>query len=84
MLDASGNRIMMGVQAGEKSAQNFRLEVTNPGGHSSRPVKSNAIYRLAGALTRIEHYDFPTSSTIRRAPTSRAWRTSWAVTPALR
>jgi acetylornithine deacetylase/succinyl-diaminopimelate desuccinylase-like protein len=59
MLDASGKRVMMGVQAGEKSSQNFRLEVTNPGGHSSRPVKNNAIYHLAGALTRIEHYDFP-------------------------
>jgi acetylornithine deacetylase/succinyl-diaminopimelate desuccinylase-like protein len=59
MLDASGKRVMMGVQAGEKTSQNFRLEVTNPGGHSSRPVKNNAIYHLAGALTRIEHYDFP-------------------------
>jgi acetylornithine deacetylase/succinyl-diaminopimelate desuccinylase-like protein len=59
MLDASGKRVMMGVQAGEKTTQNFRLEVTNPGGHSSRPVKNNAIYHLAGALTRIEHYDFP-------------------------
>jgi acetylornithine deacetylase/succinyl-diaminopimelate desuccinylase-like protein len=59
MLDASGRRVMLGVQAGEKTSQNFRLEVTNPGGHSSRPVKNNAIYHLAGALTRIEHYDFP-------------------------
>lgn len=59
MLDAAGKRVMMGVQAGEKTSQNFRLEVTNPGGHSSRPVKNNAIYHLAGALTRIEHYDFP-------------------------
>jgi acetylornithine deacetylase/succinyl-diaminopimelate desuccinylase-like protein len=59
MLDASGKRVMMGVQAGEKTSQNFRLEVTNPGGHSSRPVKNNAIYHLASALTRIEHYDFP-------------------------
>jgi acetylornithine deacetylase/succinyl-diaminopimelate desuccinylase-like protein len=59
MLDASGKRVMMGVQAGEKTTQNFRLEVTNPGGHSSRPVKDNAIYHLAGALTRIEHYEFP-------------------------
>jgi acetylornithine deacetylase/succinyl-diaminopimelate desuccinylase-like protein len=59
MLDASGKRVMMGVQAGEKTSQNFRLEVMNPGGHSSRPVKNNAIYHLAGALTRVEHYDFP-------------------------
>lgn len=59
MLDESGKRVMMGIQAGEKTSQNFRLEVTNPGGHSSRPVKNNAIYHLAGALTHIEHYDFP-------------------------
>ena len=59
MLDESGKRVMMGVQAGEKTSQNFRLEVTNPGGHSSRPVKNNAIYHLAGALTRIEHFEFP-------------------------
>ena len=59
MLDESGKRVMMGIQAGEKTSQNFRLEVTNPGGHSSRPVRNNAIYHLAGALTRIEHYDFP-------------------------
>ena len=33
-----------------RSTQNYRLEVTNPGGHSSRPVQDNAIYHLAGAL----------------------------------
>jgi acetylornithine deacetylase/succinyl-diaminopimelate desuccinylase-like protein len=59
VLDANGKRVMMAVQAGEKTYQDFQLEVQNPGGHSSRPVKSNAIYQLAGALTRIEHYDFP-------------------------
>jgi acetylornithine deacetylase/succinyl-diaminopimelate desuccinylase-like protein len=58
-LDASGNRVALQVQAGEKFAQNYRLEVTNPGGHSSRPVKDNAIYRLADALKRIEAYEFP-------------------------
>lgn len=36
MLDESGKRVMMGVQAGEKTSQNFRLEVQNIGGHSSR------------------------------------------------
>jgi acetylornithine deacetylase/succinyl-diaminopimelate desuccinylase-like protein len=34
--------------------------VTNSGGHSSRPVRDNAIYHLAAALTRIGAYDFPT------------------------
>ena len=36
------------VQASEKVYQDFQLEVTNPGGHSSLPVKDNAIYHLAG------------------------------------
>src|SRR5438067_1482198 len=52
-LDAQGHRVLMQIQAGEKTSQNFRLEVTNRGGHSSRPVKDNAIYHLAAALTRI-------------------------------
>jgi acetylornithine deacetylase/succinyl-diaminopimelate desuccinylase-like protein len=58
-LDTSGRRVSLDVEAGEKFSQNYRLEVTNPGGHSSRPVKENAIYHLAAALTRISAYDFP-------------------------
>jgi acetylornithine deacetylase/succinyl-diaminopimelate desuccinylase-like protein len=58
-LDDLGKRVVLQVEAGEKFPQNFRLEVTNPGGHSSRPVKDNAIYRLAAALKRVEAYDFP-------------------------
>jgi acetylornithine deacetylase/succinyl-diaminopimelate desuccinylase-like protein len=62
-LDDQGHRIALEIQAGEKASQNFRLEVTNPGGHSSRPVKDNAIYHLAGALKHIEGYDFPAQFT---------------------
>ncbi len=58
-LGADGRRIALDIEAGEKTAQNFRLEVTNRGGHSSRPMKDNAIYHLAAALTRISAYDFP-------------------------
>jgi acetylornithine deacetylase/succinyl-diaminopimelate desuccinylase-like protein len=58
-LDANGHRLAHNVEAGEKVFQDFRLEVTNPGGHSSRPVKNNAIYHLAAALTRISGYEFP-------------------------
>ncbi len=47
------------VQASEKVFQDFRLEVTNPGGHSSLPVKDNAIYHLAAGLNRLSAYDFP-------------------------
>jgi acetylornithine deacetylase/succinyl-diaminopimelate desuccinylase-like protein len=58
-LDATGKRVALTIQAGEKLPQDYRLEVTNPGGHSSRPVKNNAITHLAGALMRIGAYDFP-------------------------
>jgi len=58
-LDASGRKVSLDIEAGEKFPQNYLLEVTNTGGHSSRPVKNNAIYRLAAALTRIAAYDFP-------------------------
>ena len=62
-LDTSGNRVAMEVEAGEKFPQNYRLEVTNKGGHSSRPVKDNAIYHLAAALMRISAYEFPAQFT---------------------
>ena len=61
--DTAGNRVALLVQDGEKFPQNFRLEVTNPGGHSSRPVKVNAIYQLAGALKKVEAYEFPAQLT---------------------
>jgi len=54
-----GVHISNNVQLSEKVYHTYVLEVTNPGGHSSRPVKDNAIYRLADALIRIRAYDFP-------------------------
>ena len=49
-LDSSGKPLIMTVQAAEKFPQDYVLEVTNPGGHSSRPVKKNAINQLAAGL----------------------------------
>src|SRR5713101_4388545 len=46
----NGKYLINEVQATEKVYQDFRLESTNSGGHSSRPVKNNAIYRLANGL----------------------------------
>jgi len=54
-----GKYVLNAVQPSEKIYQSFRLEVRNPGGHSSRPVKDNAIYHLAEGLTRLSKYDFP-------------------------
>jgi acetylornithine deacetylase/succinyl-diaminopimelate desuccinylase-like protein len=51
--------VLNAIQPSEKVYQSFRLEVRNPGGHSSRPIKENAIYRLAEALTRLSKYQFP-------------------------
>ena len=54
-----GKPIMMAVNACEKLYADFHLLVTNPGGHSSLPRPDNAIYSLADALERLEHYQFP-------------------------
>lgn len=55
----TGKYIFNGVQAGEKLYQDFTIEVTNPGGHSSRPVPDNAIYELGQALMKVQAYEFP-------------------------
>jgi len=47
------------VEASEKVYMDLRLEVRNAGGHSSVPVRDNAIYRLAAALSRLSDYEFP-------------------------
>jgi acetylornithine deacetylase/succinyl-diaminopimelate desuccinylase-like protein len=59
LLDKNGNYLRMTIQAGEKVFQTYQLEVTNPGGHSSLPVKDNAINHLAGGLARLAAHDFP-------------------------
>ena len=58
LLGRDGKYLRMSVQAGEKVFQTYQLEVTNPGGHSSLPVKDNAITHLAGGLARLGAYDF--------------------------
>ena len=62
-MDEKGKRIALGINAGEKLSQNYQLEVTNPGGHSMRPVKDNAITRLSAGLLKIGAHDFPTQAT---------------------
>ena len=54
-----GKRIANDMGLAEKTYADFRFEVRNKGGHSSRPVPDNAIYHLAGALTRLSNYSFP-------------------------
>ncbi|MCH7629660.1 MAG: M20/M25/M40 family metallo-hydrolase [Proteobacteria bacterium] len=47
------------LQVGEKAYQDFTLTATNPGGHSSQPVRENAIYELSEGLLKIRDYQFP-------------------------
>jgi acetylornithine deacetylase/succinyl-diaminopimelate desuccinylase-like protein len=56
-----GKRLLLGMQTSEKNYVDFRLEVKSNGGHSSRPVKDNAIYHLSQGLSRLAEYDFPVS-----------------------
>jgi acetylornithine deacetylase/succinyl-diaminopimelate desuccinylase-like protein len=56
----SGGRVVAnGIQTSEKIVVNYRLEVRDPGGHSSVPLKENPIYRLAEGLARLAKFDFP-------------------------
>jgi acetylornithine deacetylase/succinyl-diaminopimelate desuccinylase-like protein len=54
-----GRRRLAAMQASEKLSVHFRLEVTDPGGHSSLPRPDNPIYRLAAALSRLSAHEFP-------------------------
>jgi acetylornithine deacetylase/succinyl-diaminopimelate desuccinylase-like protein len=59
ILKRNGKLEARTVQAAEKVVLNFKLRTTNPGGHSSVPVRSNAIYQLATAVLKIADYAFP-------------------------
>lgn len=57
-LGEDGKPLYYSLQAGEKTYADFELEVTNAGGHSSRPGAVNAIAQLSGALARVGAYRF--------------------------
>ena len=77
-MDKSGKYIFNGVQAGEKLYQDYTIEVTNPGGHSSRPVPDNAIYELGAALMKVQSLEFPIEF---NDATSSFFRRMGAITP---
>ena len=56
--EASGEPLYWSWQGAEKTYVDFRLEVTNPGGHSSAPRPVNAIAQMSEALARIGAYRF--------------------------
>lgn len=74
LMDAAGKPISLSIQSGEKVYQDFHFEVTNPGGHSSRPYKDNAITRLSAALIKVGQDDFP----VQLNETTRAYFTAMA------
>ncbi|MBB4837506.1 MULTISPECIES: M20/M25/M40 family metallo-hydrolase [Sphingomonas] len=57
--DGKGKLLTANLHVGEKTAVNYRIEATNPGGHSSAPVKDNAIYELSDALVKVREFEFP-------------------------
>jgi acetylornithine deacetylase/succinyl-diaminopimelate desuccinylase-like protein len=75
-LDDQGRREVLTVQVGQKAYQDFRLTVTNPGGHSSAPRPDNAIYQLADGLEKLRAYAFPVklNDTTRASLATRAAR----------
>ncbi|MBN8502710.1 MAG: M20/M25/M40 family metallo-hydrolase [Sphingomonadales bacterium] len=57
--DGKGNLLLQSIQVGEKAYQDFTLTATNPGGHSSQPVRENAIYAMGDAVGKVRDYEFP-------------------------
>ena len=56
--DANGKLMVQTIQVGEKAYQDFTMTATNEGGHSSTPVRENAIYAMADAVTKIRSHEF--------------------------
>jgi acetylornithine deacetylase/succinyl-diaminopimelate desuccinylase-like protein len=61
--DGHGKVVVEAIQVGEKASQNYRLETINAGGHSSVPIRDNAIYELADALAKVRDHEFPVQLT---------------------
>jgi len=68
LIGEDGKAQYYGLQAGEKTYADFTLEVTNAGGHSSRPGPVNAIVQLSNALAKVGAYHFkPQQNELTRA-----------------
>jgi acetylornithine deacetylase/succinyl-diaminopimelate desuccinylase-like protein len=69
LTDGHGKLLEQEMQVGEKIFQDFRLETVNAGGHSSIPIRDNAIYELADALSKVRDLKFP----VKFSDTTRAY-----------
>lgn len=56
--DGKGHLVAQSIQVGEKTYQDYKLVATNPGGHSSQPVRENAIYAMSEALLKVGAHEF--------------------------
>jgi acetylornithine deacetylase/succinyl-diaminopimelate desuccinylase-like protein len=69
ILDADGRPVVYRIQTAEKTYATFEITARNPGGHSAAPSPDNAIYELAGAITRLQAHRFP----VRWTKTTRSY-----------
>ena len=67
--EASGRALYLAWDGAEKTYVDYKLEVTNPGGHSSAPRPDNAIVQLAQAVEKVGTYRFKPEQN----PVSKAW-----------
>ena len=58
-MDDAGNPTALLLQYAEKNYLTFEITARAPGGHSSRPLPDNSIYKLAAAITAMENAPFP-------------------------
>ena len=79
-VSLNGERQLMTIQTAEKVYATYTLTTHSSGGHSSRPPRNNAVYRLGRALDRLGAYQFPVrlSATTRRYLAATARRVGGA------
>jgi acetylornithine deacetylase/succinyl-diaminopimelate desuccinylase-like protein len=61
-LSPDGRALAYSFQSAEKTYATFEISARNPGGHSARPRRDNAIYELSEAILKIRDHRFPVQS----------------------
>ena len=67
--EKTGKALYLAWDGAEKTYVDYKLEVTNPGGHSSAPRPDNAIVQLAQAVEKVGAYRFQPEQN----PVTKAW-----------
>lgn len=63
VLDDDGQPLAAHLEYASKTYATFEVTAHNPGGHSSRPRRDNAIFDIADAVHRLEELRFPVRAT---------------------